>query len=74
MNKELKDAFDANEASKLPTDTLVAELEARGWVMTAPAGYNEATGLIESNGKFYDPETGKEVDGQEAYKRASGGF
>lgn len=74
MPNEAKQSSDEYDASKLSDEVLAAELRSRNFIVTPPAHYNEATGLIEQEGRFFDEDTGEEVDGQEAYRRASGGF
>ena len=63
------------EASRLPLDVLISELDNRGYTVEPKIiRYDEATGLMTDGTKYFDKDTGKEVASDEAYKRASGGW
>lgn len=71
---EISRGWQEFDAANLPSDVLVTELRNREYTVIAPLRFDEATGLLISDGKYYDPETKKPVSEQEAYRRASGGW
>lgn len=79
VQAELEQAHLEYQAYTLPDSFLVSELQKRGYIVQDNTEYDEATGLRKWKGDmpFYftdDSDTRRMVDGQEAYKRASGGW
>ena len=79
VQAELEQAHLEYQAYTLPDHVLKAEMQKRGYIVQDNTEYDEATGLMKWKGEvpFYftnDSDTRRMVDGQEAYKRASGGW
>lgn len=78
VQAELEQAQLEYQAFTLPDSYLKSELQKRGYIVEDHTEYDEATGLLKWKGDdayyFTTDSTRRMVDGQEAYKRASGGW
>ena len=78
VQAEIETAHLEYQAYTLPDKYLKDELMKRGYIVQDNTEYDEATGLLKWKGDtpyyFTDDATRRMVSGEEAYKRASGGW